>query len=155
RRNAVLARLSALGMARPEDVDRAVHEVVRSSHGSHAFLAPHFTTRLLQWVERGSAEGGAEQGAHAVAMAGTSGPGGSVLRTRGTAAVPLTGIWRTTLDLELQRALEAEVRHTVRGLRDRAAQHAAVVVLDNPTGAILAWVGSPDFFGDTAGQVDM
>src|SRR5690606_13306952 len=45
RRDAVLARLAALGMARPEDVARAEHEVVRSSHGHSAFLAPHFTTR--------------------------------------------------------------------------------------------------------------
>jgi penicillin-binding protein 1C len=155
RRDAVLARLSALGMARSEDIARAVREDVRSSHGSRAFLAPHFTTRLLQWVERGTAEGGAESGAHAVAAAVGGAGEGSVLGTRGMAGVPSTGIWRTTLDLELQRALEAEVRHTVSVLRDRAARHAAVVVLDNPTGAILAWVGSPDFHADTAGQVDM
>jgi penicillin-binding protein 1C len=28
-------------------------------------------------------------------------------------------------------------------------------VLDNPTGDVLAWVGSPDFWADTSGQVDM
>ncbi len=65
------------------------------------------------------------------------------------------GVRRTTLDLDLQLALEAEVRHTVRTLSDRAVQHAAVVVLDNATGGVLAWVGSPDFWADTAGQVDM
>ncbi|HEX7088574.1 MAG TPA: transglycosylase domain-containing protein, partial [Longimicrobiales bacterium] len=65
------------------------------------------------------------------------------------------GVRRTTLDLDLQAALEAEVRHTVRVLRDRAVQHAAAVVLDNATGGVLAWVGSPDFWADTAGQVDM
>lgn len=65
------------------------------------------------------------------------------------------GVRRTTLDLELQHALEAEVRHTVRNLSDRAARHAAAVVLDNATGGVLAWVGSPDFWADTAGQVDM
>ena len=32
---------------------------------------------------------------------------------------------------------------------------AAAVVLDNRSGEVLAWVGSPDFFADTAGQVDM
>ncbi|MGH7467419.1 MAG: penicillin-binding protein 1C [Longimicrobiales bacterium] len=62
---------------------------------------------------------------------------------------------RTTLDLELQTALEAEVRHTVATLRERTVRHAAVVVLDNASGDVLAWVGSPDFFADTAGQVDM
>jgi penicillin-binding protein 1C len=66
-----------------------------------------------------------------------------------------TGTWRTTLDLDLQTRLEAEVRHTVRTLGSKGARHAALVVLDNPSGDILAWVGSPDFFADTAGQVDM
>jgi penicillin-binding protein 1C len=66
-----------------------------------------------------------------------------------------TGQYRTTLDLELQYALEAEVRHTVAVLADRAAAHAAVVVLDNRSGAVLAWVGSPDFSADSTGQVDM
>jgi len=66
-----------------------------------------------------------------------------------------TGMIRASIDLELQRALEAEVRHTVNTLQDRAAKHAAAVVLDNRSGDVLAWVGSPDFFADTAGQVDM
>ena len=65
------------------------------------------------------------------------------------------GTWRTTLDLGLQTALESEVRHTVAVLHDRVVAHAAIVVLDNPTGEVLAWVGSPDFWADTAGQVDM
>ncbi len=65
------------------------------------------------------------------------------------------GVWRTTLDLELQRALEAEVRHTVDVLASSGARHAALVVLDNTTGGVLAWIGSPDFWADTAGQVDM
>lgn len=68
---------------------------------------------------------------------------------------PVGGPWRTPLDLPLQTALEAEVRHTVETLRPEGARQAALVVLDNPTGEILAWVGSPDFWADTAGQVDM
>ena len=65
------------------------------------------------------------------------------------------GVIRTTLDLGLQTELEGEVRHTVDVLKDRLVAHAAVVVLDNRSGDILAWVGSPDFFADTSGQVDM
>lgn len=68
---------------------------------------------------------------------------------------PLKGTWRTSLDAGLQEALESEVRHTIAELADRAARQAAVVVLDNETGQILAYVGSPDFWADTAGQVDM
>ena len=47
------------------------------------------------------------------------------------------------------------MRHTVETLADRGASQAAAVVLDNATGEVLAWVGSPDFWADTAGQVDM
>ena len=65
------------------------------------------------------------------------------------------GAVRTSLDLPLQLTLEAEVRHTVETLADRGASQAAAVVLDNATGEVLAWVGSPDFWADTAGQVDM
>ncbi len=67
----------------------------------------------------------------------------------------LDGTWRTSLDLSLQSALESEVRHTVDLLADRGVRQAAVVVLDNRSGEILAYVGSPDFWADTAGQVDM
>lgn len=62
---------------------------------------------------------------------------------------------RTSLDAALQAELEAEVRHTVDQLRDRGGRHAAAVVLGNASGEVLAWVGSPDFWADTAGQVDM
>ncbi|HEX2217523.1 MAG TPA: penicillin-binding protein 1C [Gemmatimonadales bacterium] len=65
------------------------------------------------------------------------------------------GAWRTSLDLSLQTELEREVRHAVETLADRGARHAAAVVLDNRSGEVLAWVGSPDFWADTAGQVDM
>jgi penicillin-binding protein 1C len=125
RRAAALTRMQALGYARDEDVARARVEPVLRHDAGAPFLAPHFTTRVLQWAER---DGG---------------------------GVAPSGAWRTTLDLGLQTALEAEVRHTVDVLRDKGVAHAAVVVLDNPSGQILAWVGSPDFFADTSGQVDM
>jgi penicillin-binding protein 1C len=64
-------------------------------------------------------------------------------------------LWRTSLDLVLQQSVEAEVRHTVDRLKSSGARHAAAVILDNETGEVLAWVGSPDFWADTAGQVDM
>lgn len=123
RRALALARMASLGYVRPEDVARATAEPVRPRDRASPFLAPHFTTRVLQWAD--------ERGA------------------------PPSGVWRTTLDLALQTALEAEVRHTVEVLADRAVAHAAVVVLDNGSGDVLAWVGSPDFNADTAGQVDM
>ncbi len=69
--------------------------------------------------------------------------------------IPASGTWRSSLDLGLQTELEAEVRHTVESLRDRGARHAALVAIHNRSGEILGWVGSPDFWADTAGQVDM
>lgn len=66
-----------------------------------------------------------------------------------------SGDLHTPLDLPLQEALELEVRHTVLTMRTQGVRHAAAVVLDNSTGGILAWVGSPDFFEPGSGQVDM
>ena len=123
RRAAALARMTALGYARPEDVSHANTEPVLVHDPAAPFLAPHFTTRVLQWTDRDT--------------------------------LPPTGEWGTTLDLGLQTALEDEVRHTVDVLKDRGVAHAAVVVLDNASGDVLAWIGSPDFFADSGGQVDM
>ena len=123
RRAMALARMVALGYATREDAGRAAQEPLIATTRPGPFLAPHFTTRVLQWAED-------------------------------SGAVPV-GEWRTTLDLGLQTELEAETRHTVDVLKDRLVAHAAVVVLDNRRGDLLAWVGSPDFFADTAGQVDM
>jgi penicillin-binding protein 1C len=79
----------------------------------------------------------------------------ALLRQLAAEATPPTGDLRTSLDLPLQLALEAEVRHTVETMRNAGVRHAATVVLDNVTGGILAWVGSPDFFEPSTGQVDM
>lgn len=136
RREAVLRRMVAAGYASETDARRADAEPVLARQAAARFDAPHFTTRALLWAQGGGSE--AER---------------VVLRATGRPAP--TGTWRTTLDLDLQRALEAEVRHTVDVLAERGARQAAIIVLDNPTGDILAWVGSPDFHADTAGQVDM
>jgi penicillin-binding protein 1C len=123
RRRLGLEQLRASGYASDDEVERANLEPLLGEARDAAFLAPHFTSRILQWADRGG--------------------------------IPLAGAWRTSLDLDLQAELESEVRHTVATLADRGARHAAAVVLDNLSGEILAWVGSPDFWADTAGQVDM
>ncbi len=59
----------------------------------------------------------------------------------------------TTLDLELQSDLEQSVREVLSGLGALDVGQAAVLVIDNPTGEVLAYVGSADFFDDAkAGQ---
>jgi len=121
RRALVLGRIGRSGYATRDQLDRASHEPLIAPRAMPPFLAPHFTSRVLQWLD-------------------TTANGGT---------------WRTSLDLPLQTALEAEVRHTVNTLSDRGVREAALVVLDNATGELLAWVGSPDFWADSAGQVDM
>lgn len=61
----------------------------------------------------------------------------------------------TTLDAGLQAELESEVRQTVEQLAGRGVRQAAAVVLDNATGAVRAWVGSPDFYEPRHGQTDV
>lgn len=122
RRNRVLGRLEQTGYAGAGSSARARMELPLEPRRAAAFLAPHFTTRLLAWAGDEDRSGAR---------------------------------WRTSLDLGLQQEIEAEVRHTVEQLHPQGARHAAAVVLDNRTGGILAWVGSPDFWADSAGQVDM
>jgi penicillin-binding protein 1C len=123
RRAVALGGLRSVGYADAADAARAAAEPLGRPGRPAAFLAPHFTTRVVGWAER--------------------------------AGRRPAGEWRTSLDLALQEELDAEVRHTVGVLGTRGVRHAAAVVLDNGSGEILAWVGSPDFWADTAGQVDM
>ncbi|MDB4944307.1 MAG: Multimodular transpeptidase-transglycosylase [Labilithrix sp.] len=62
----------------------------------------------------------------------------------------------TTIDLDLQRDVEALVRTHAARLQQRGASTAALVVVDNLTGDVLAQVGSADW-GDAAiaGNVDL
>lgn len=70
--------------------------------------------------------------------------------------LPTHGLARTTLDLRLQHDVEAMVGTQVAQLADRGATNAAVIVIDNATGDVLAWVGSADHDDAAiAGQVDM
>ena len=62
----------------------------------------------------------------------------------------------TTLDADLQRDAEGLARTHLAALADLHATNAAVIVIDNARGEVLAYVGSADF-GDAGidGQVDM
>src|SRR5262245_31753617 len=123
-RDKALARMRQLGFATREDVAHAREEPLGRSTHAATFLAPHFTTRVLSWID---AERSPTEGAHI----------------------------RTSLDLDLQTTVEAEVRHTVDVLHDRGVMQAAAVVLENRSGEVLAWVGSPDFWAEGSGQTDM
>ena len=53
---------------------------------------------------------------------------------------------RTTIDRPLQQFIEAQVRQVVHNLAVNNAHHAAALVVDNHSGEVLAYVGSPDYF---------
>jgi len=57
----------------------------------------------------------------------------------------------TTIDRPLQEFVEAQVRQVIGGLSNRNVHHAAVLVVDNHSGEVLAYVGSPDYFSDASG----
>ena len=62
---------------------------------------------------------------------------------------------RTTLDRSLQAFVEGQVQQTVRALADRNVHQAAAIAIDNATGEVLAYVGSPNYFsGQDAAQFD-
>jgi penicillin-binding protein 1C len=63
-----------------------------------------------------------------------------VLKAAGKAPPPAT--LRTTLDAGTQRHARDALRQQLAELRDRDVEDGAVVVLDNATGDVLAWVGS-------------
>ncbi len=141
RRNAVLRTLEARGYLTTADRERAEREPAHESASLQRLLfrAPHFTTRVLAWRD-----------SIAAASSGT----GSWSAQGERAGDASSHTLRTTLSLPLQLALERDVHEVVQSLAAQRVQHGAAVVLDNASGDVLAWVGSPDFFGER-GQVDM
>ncbi|MEO6835138.1 MAG: penicillin-binding protein 1C [Candidatus Tumulicola sp.] len=57
---------------------------------------------------------------------------------------------RTTIDRTLQRFVAAQTRDVIGALQAYHVTDAAALVVDNRTGAVLAYVGSPDYFSDEA-----
>jgi penicillin-binding protein 1C len=55
---------------------------------------------------------------------------------------------RTTIDRPLQQFVQAQVQQVIRILAPNNVHHAAALVIDNHTGEVLAYVGSPDYFSD-------
>jgi penicillin-binding protein 1C len=62
---------------------------------------------------------------------------------------------RTTIDRSLQEFVEAQVQQVVSALSPHNVHNAAALVINNHTGEILAYVGSPDYFDrDEIGRND-
>ncbi len=60
----------------------------------------------------------------------------------------------TTLDLPLQNDVQTIVREETAKLKESNLRHAAVVIIDNPTGEILALVSSADWDDPRGGQMN-
>jgi penicillin-binding protein 1C len=116
RRDRVLDRLADAGLASRDDVLRAQREALVIAPAGGGSGAPHLVRGLMS-------------GAVDEAL----GP----LRNR-------TSELTLTIDRGLQREIEVLAQQTVKSLAARHVTAAAVVVLDNATGEILAYVGSPD-----------
>ncbi|MDB6080049.1 MAG: transglycosylase, partial [Akkermansiaceae bacterium] len=69
-------------------------------------------------------------------------------------AMMARGPVRTTLDLPLQQDVEKIVREELDKLKGSNLRHAAVVVIDNPTGQILALVSSGNWQDPKGGQIN-
>jgi penicillin-binding protein 1C len=124
RRDRVLRRMEEAGFISEAERARATDEPLSPNLEAPAFGAPHLVSALLAGKLADAQPGLAE------AM-----------------APPLSQI-TTTLDADLQRASELVVTTILRSLQEKHVTAAAVVVLDNATGDVLAYVGSPDFFDD-------
>ncbi|APR79679.1 Multimodular transpeptidase-transglycosylase [Minicystis rosea] len=116
RRDRVLDRMRDAGFASRADVDSAKAEPIVISRAGSGQGAPHLVRAL---------------------MTGTLDPALASLRNR---AASLT----LTIDRGLQRELEVLAEGTVRALSSKHVSAASIVVLENATGEILAYVGSPD-----------
>ena len=61
---------------------------------------------------------------------------------------------RTTIDSILQQQVESIISNRLESLRNRHVSHAAVVVIENATGAVRALSGSRDYFAADGGQLN-
>lgn len=116
RRARVLDRMVESGFITDDEASRAKAEPIALAPKGSGLGAPH----LVQGVLSGSIDSAA-------------GP----LKSRASSIT-------LTIDRDLQREMEVLALRTVRDLADRNVTAASVVVLENRTGEILAYVGSPD-----------
>jgi len=99
-----------------------------------------FTTATLQRRDYPASEGMAPHVARQVMAAYRSQP--ARLAAAASPALPLPAAIRTSLHAPLQRFAVQTLQQQLRELRGRHVEDGALLVLDNATGEVLAWVGS-------------
>jgi penicillin-binding protein 1C len=133
RRDRVLDRMLAQGWVEPAAAERAKAEPIETQSRSPVFGAPHLVAGLVS--------------GHLSRVQ----PG---LEDALSTAQPLSRL-RSTLDARLQREAEAQVEATVKGLRAKGVTAASAVILENASGDVLGYVGSPDALdAENGGQND-
>lgn len=120
RRDRILDRMRRGGWIDAEETARARREPILARTPATGWGAPHLTRGLLN---------------------------GAVHPEIGSLSGRVSVI-RTTIDAALQREVQSVARELLTPLRQRHATAASVVVLDNASGEVLAWLGAPDFLDD-------
>ena len=128
RRDRILERMRQASWISSAEAERAEREPLVPRLGKGGFGAPHLVEGLRA--------------------------GDSPLWPRELGDTPVTASAErveTTIDGDLQREIELAVRDQVATLATKHVTAASVVVLDNASGDVLAYVGSPDFGDDARG----
>lgn len=126
RQHWILKKMYREGSIDESAVSRAILQPLRLSSAYHVFEAPHAIDLLLK-LGCGDFPGGSGAAPH---------------------------LCRTTIDLELQREVDAILKAALDGMSEQHARHGAVVVIDNATGDVISLAGSGDYFSEASGQLN-
>jgi len=139
----------------------ARHEELRLTPKKVNFKAPHFCEMVLSSgnslgiTPRAEKSDQLKSAEETVLASGRIQQGALASLSFQSVGLAPGGTIPTTLDYYLQEAVEDIVSIRIGELKDYNVTNAAVLVLDNRNGEILAYVGSKDFFDDSiSGQVD-
>ncbi len=70
------------------------------------------------------------------------------LATKNNTANPESSPIRTTINRPLQQFVEAQIQQVISSLKANNVHDAAAVIIDNSSGEVLSYVGSPDYFNE-------
>ena len=137
---ALLAALVRAPNAKPADVERRACDVLRQQQQPCTALATTWAQALARRVGPLMGGSGESIAPHLAVRLARNAPPGQPLRS--------------TLDASLQRVAVQALRRQLAELRGRNVEDGAVLVLDNASGDVLAWVGSAGSALSNAAEVD-